>query len=376
MQLSIFYINIVLIMNKRFTNLFLLLLISALLLPVACCEKETPTPPPPIPEEDLSQLTLSGEQLTADNTSVWMLFKGGATTKSVEYVFVPFLETMQEGFVFDMDSYDSAKVVPISDLIMQLKCSNLGSYMLYARPVSEHGRRGESIAIPVICGYGGIEILSYNCVYLEYRVRIFNPSKCDKVSVVWMEPESDPGSAMEDMVKRYLFRGTPQSDGETGKMLLYKLTTDTKYIVGVAMLDKNQEYQSSYIFELETPEYDSLELPGPLSVSIDTVKTDGFTFTMEWGDHTEIVAMATVSRSESDEEYSVSDLEEKVWFYLTNPWADGLVAYSPFMAEGTYTEDVRFEKGWNRYFIFVPMNANGFVGRGQFVYYVLTLPNQ
>ncbi|MBO7277992.1 MAG: hypothetical protein J6U70_00115 [Bacteroidales bacterium] len=25
---------------------------------------------------------------------------------------------------------------------------------------------------------------------------------------------------------------------------------------------------------------------------------------------------------------------------------------------------------------FVPMNANGFVGRGQFVYYVLTSPDQ
>ncbi|MBO7278272.1 MAG: hypothetical protein J6U70_01545, partial [Bacteroidales bacterium] len=102
-------------MNKRFTNLFLLLLISALLLPVACCEKETP-PEPPVPEEDLSQLTLSGEQYTADNTSVWMLFKGGATTKSVEYAFVPFLETTEDGFVFDMDNCGSAKVFPISEL--------------------------------------------------------------------------------------------------------------------------------------------------------------------------------------------------------------------------------------------------------------------
>lgn len=362
-------------MKKRFTDLFLLLLISAMLLPVACCEKETP-PEPPLPDEDLSQLTLSGEQITADSLSVFVRFAGGSTTKTVECAFVQYIETMEEGFVFDMDECETITTVPVSEHAIQLKTPSTGSFMLYARPVSEYGRKGETIAFPVICGYGGIEILSYNCVYLEYRVRIFNPSKCDKVSVVWIEPESDSGKEMEDKVKRHLKRGTPLSDGETGKMLLYKLTADTKYIVGVAMLDKNQEYQSSYTFELETPEYDSLELPGPLSVSIDTVKTDGFTFTMEWGDYTEIVAIVIARRSESDEEYSVSDLEEKVWHYLTVPWGDGFVTYSPFLAEGTYTEDVWFEKGWNDYFIFVPMNANGFVGRGQFVYHVLTSPDQ
>lgn len=360
-------------MKKRFTDLFLLLLISALLLPVACCEKETP-PEPPIPEEDLSQLTLSGEQQTADNTSVWMLFKGGATTKSVEYVFVPFLETMQEGFVFDMDSYDSAKVIPISDLTVQLKCSNLGTYMLYARPVSEHGRRGESIAIPVICGYGGIEILSIDCVYMKYRVRIFNQSKCDQV-VTGAIFDEDRSPVIEEYRLMDEFRdGTPLRDGETGKQLLKKLKSQSNYVVGVAML-KEKKVQDWHSFEIETPPYDGRkESPMALSFKIDSVTESEYTFTMDWGENTEIV-MGSVASFEPGVEPTMEDINNFIETHYLKPYSG--IGYL-YLEEGSHTQRRNFhaDGSYDFYVVLIPMNENGLAGLGVPVYqYLCTIKN-
>ena len=360
-------------MNKRFTNLFLLLLISALLLPVACCEKETP-PEPPVPEEDLSQLTLSGEQYTADNTSVWMLFKGGATTKSVEYAFVPFLETTEDGFVFDMDNCGSAKVFPISELPVQLKCSNLGTYMLYARPVSEHGRRGESIAIPVICGYGGIEILSIDCVYMEYRVRIFNQSKCDQV-VTGAIFDEDRSPVIEEYRLMDEFKdGRPLCDGETGKLVLRKLKSHIGYVVGVAML-KEKKVQDWHSFEIETPPYDGRkESPMALSFKIDSVTESEYTFTMDWGENTEIV-MGSVVSFEPGVEPTMEDINNFIETTYLQPYSG--LGYL-YLEEGSHTQRRIFnaDGSYDFYFVLIPMNENGLAGLGVPVYqYLCTLNN-
>ena len=359
-------------MMKTISQSTRLFLISLVFLSIAACEKEPV--PEPLPEEDLSQLTLSGEQQTADNTSVWMLFKGGATTKSVEYVFVPFLETMQEGFVFDMDSYDSAKVIPISDLIVQLKCSNLGTYMLYARPVSEHGRRGESIAIPVICGYGGIEILSIDCVYMKYRVRIFNQSKCDQVVTGAILDENQSPVIEEYGLMDEFKDGRPLCDGETGKLVLRKLKSHIGYVVGVAML-KEKKVQDWHSFEIETPSYDGRkDLPKELSFTIDSVTGSEYSFTMDWGENTEIV-MADFDFFDPGVEPTMEDINNFIETRYLQPYSG---VGDLFQDEGSHTGWLKAnsERTVDIYMILIPMNENGLSGIGEPAYqFLCTLNN-
>lgn len=347
----------------------LLIITSTILsMMLAACNSDNADNKQPEPEpetEDLTQLTLSTTVTHADEKGFYLYFTAGETTKTIDYVVVPFIE--EAAALANFDQHEHLKSIQVTSEEQLFECPALGSYVLLARPVSEKGTQGEIIRTTAICGEAGIEVLAYDTIILDYTVRIYNQEKYGYVGVLAVSNEVLPdfGMTLEELIKTYAeIGGFALDPHNTQQFAPLNGEANYSYTLGVALMDPDNQFVEAFGIPFVSAQVQpDLEQPEPMTVTIENIGTTYATITFQMNDNTRayyraimneedyldlISFAATLDDYDNPEDY----LRDYISFYTNPLCADEVYKWTNLEPDTRY------------YALGFPLNANGLAGWG------------
>lgn len=342
--------------TKTFSTLAILMSLAAI-----SCNKGTDN------TEDLSSLTLQASCTHADITGFELTYQAGETTDSIEYAVIP--APVVNGDVIDSfksGQIEGIKTMPVPTSPVTFPQDSIGPYIIYSRPVSAKGTRGETIVSYASASPAGVVLKDYDVIGMDLKVTIFDKDRYSKAGILVASKEilEQLGKKVEDVAPMYYNSGVVKTFGDGTE---YKLelngTPGAEYAIGVITIDHSDQIADIYSFTLKAPDADeSLQLPEEMTVSASDITSNSAQIKIVKGKNTRCYYMNVLTQAKYQElldNYSPDYYESPEAYIRDYAALYGDTHFDDF--EETYSE---LSPDTEYVITAFPMNANGTAGYG------------